>query len=203
MSTHGGEPAKGRKAVEEALIEAASDLLAEVGPRATSVRDMAARAGVNHGQVHHYFGGKQGLLKEAMKTMARRHFESIRELSEGSPIPPPLATGEDQRYVRAMMRATIEGDLELARTEIDEGVSVSRSVLDFMTERLGLAEPSIDAKVAMAESTALQLGWLAFEPFLFLVADVKPEEEDAIRERIRLSALGQSPRPFGRASRRT
>lgn len=193
MSSQGGEPAKGRKAVEDALIEAASDLLAEVGPRATSVRDVATRAGVNHGQVHHYFGGKQGLLKAAMRQMAHRHFEAINALSDGRPIPPPLATGQDQRYVRAVLRATIEGDIELARTEVDEGVSVSRRVLDYLTERHNLDEASIDDKVELARGTALQLGWLAFEPFLFLVADVQPHEQEEVRERIRQLAAGRNP----------
>jgi AcrR family transcriptional regulator len=179
------EPTKGREAVEAALIEATCDLLAEVGPRATSVRDIAARAGVNHGQVHHYFGGKQGLLKEAMRQMAHRHFEAIKELSGGRAIPPPMASPDDQRYWRAVVRATIEGNVELARTEVDEGVSVSRSVLEFLTKKKDLDEPSLDLKVALAEGTAMQLGWMALEPFLFLVADVKPEEEDEVREQIR------------------
>ncbi|MCP3989396.1 MAG: TetR/AcrR family transcriptional regulator [Actinomycetia bacterium] len=182
------EPTRGRLAVEAALIEAACDLLAELGPRATSVRDIATQAGVNHGQVHHYFGGKRGLLKEAMRQMAHRHYEAIRELSGDKVIPPPMATPDDQRYWRAVVRATIEGDMELARTEVDEGVSVSRSVLDFLTERRGFDEPPIDLKVALAEGTALQLGWMAMEPFLFLVADVKPDEEDEVRERIRYIA---------------
>ena len=180
-----GEVTRGREAVEEALIEAASDLLAEVGPRATSVRDIAARAGVNHGQVHHYFGGKQGLLKEAMRRMAVAHFEAIAEMAGDQVIPPPMATPADQRYWRAMIRTIIEGDLELARTEIDEGVSVSRRVLDYLTDRRGLDEAPIELKVALAEGTAMQLGWMALEPFLFMVADVKPEEEEEVRAQIR------------------
>ncbi len=187
-------PTKGRLAVEAALIEAASDLLAEVGPRATSVRDIANQAGVNHGQVHHYFGGKRGLLKEAMRQMAHRHYEAVKELSGDRAIPPPMAAPDDQRYWRAVVRATIEGDLELARTEVDEGVSVSRSVLDFLTKRRGLDEPSIDLKVALAEGTAMQLGWMALEPFLFLVADVKPEEENEVRDRIRSLASAKRVR---------
>ena len=43
-----GDAARGREAVEAALLEAAGDLLAEVGPRAATVRDIAARAGVKH-----------------------------------------------------------------------------------------------------------------------------------------------------------
>jgi AcrR family transcriptional regulator len=185
------EPARGREAVEDALIEATCDLLSEVGPRATSVRDIASRAGVNHGQVHHYFGGKRALLKEAMRRMARYYYEAIKELSGGQVIPPPLASPDDQRYLKALVRATIEGDVDLARTEIEEGVSVSRGVLEFLTQRRGLTEPPLDLKVALAEGTAMQLGWMALEPLLFLVADVKPEEEDEVRETIRRIAYAK------------
>lgn len=177
--------AKGRQAVEEALIEAAGDLLAQVGPRATTVRDIAARAGVNHGQVHHYFGGKRGLLKETMRRMARAHHEAIIEISGAHPVPPPLATPADERYWRAVVRATIEGDIDLAGTEVEEGVSVSRQVLEYFTARRGLTEAPLDLKVALAEGTATQLGWMALEPFLFLVAGVEADEEDAVRDAIR------------------
>lgn len=198
MSAIGVEAARGREAVEAALIEAAADLLAELGPRSTSVRDIAARAGVNHGQVHHYFGGKRGLLKETMRQLAYRHYESIQAASGGRPLPPPLATGPDQRYVLAMMRAAMEGDVELTRIEVDEGVSVSRGVLDFLTQRSGEPEPTLDVKFALAEGTAMQLGWLAFESFLFMVADVKPEEEEEIRDRIRRSAYSERGAGSGR-----
>ncbi|MEM8922453.1 MAG: TetR/AcrR family transcriptional regulator [Actinomycetota bacterium] len=176
------EAAKGRAAVEAALLEAAADLLAERGPSATSVRDIATRAGVNHGQVHHYFGGKRGLLVAAMRKLAVEHYSAVREQSSGRNLPAPLAQGEDQRYVKAVLRATIEGDIELARIEIDENVSVARRVLDRMAIRAGLEEPTFEQKLLLAEGTATQLGWMAFEQFLFLVADVGPDEQDAIRE---------------------
>ena len=51
--------------MENDLIDAAADLLGEVGPRAMTVRSIAQRVGVNHGLIHHYFGGKQPLLEAA------------------------------------------------------------------------------------------------------------------------------------------
>ena len=49
--------------------------------------------------------------------------------------------------------------------------SVSRSSLEFLTKRQDLTEPTLDVKMAVAEGTATQLGWLAFETFVFLVAE--------------------------------
>lgn len=189
--------AKGREAVEAALIEAASDLLAEFGPTATTVRDIASRAGVNHAQVHHYFGSKRALLEAAMREMAHRHYNAIRELSEGRTIPPPLAIPADDRYWRAALRATIEGDIELAGIEVREGVSVSRSVLETLTRLRGLEEPSLELKVELAKAAAMQLGWLALEPFLFLVADIHPDQQDAARALVRDAASRRPPQISG------
>ena len=68
----------GSESVKDALIEAACEMLAESGPRSMSVRKVAARAEVNHGQVHHYFGGKQGLIEAAMAQMSEEHYENAR-----------------------------------------------------------------------------------------------------------------------------
>ena len=68
-------PTRARATSEEKLINAAADLLGKVGPRAMSVRAIADRAGVNHGLVHHYFEGKEGLLRAAMTRLVHEHAE--------------------------------------------------------------------------------------------------------------------------------
>lgn len=50
---------KGRKNVERKLIRSAAELVGSVGPNQLSIIDIADHAGVNHAQIHHYFGGKQ------------------------------------------------------------------------------------------------------------------------------------------------
>jgi AcrR family transcriptional regulator len=45
-----------------ALLEAAVEAIAEVGPAAVSLRDLARRAGVSHAAPAHHFGDKAGLL---------------------------------------------------------------------------------------------------------------------------------------------
>ena len=39
-----------------------ADLFAERGPAATSIRDVAKRAAVNHGLIHRHFGSKERLV---------------------------------------------------------------------------------------------------------------------------------------------
>jgi AcrR family transcriptional regulator len=45
-----------------ALLEAATQAIAEVGPAAVSLRDLARRTGVSHAAPAHHFGDKAGLL---------------------------------------------------------------------------------------------------------------------------------------------
>ena len=171
---------KGRVAVEAALIDAAADALAESGPRAASVRDIAARAGVNHGQVHHYFGGKGPLLRAAMHQLAAEHFARATERAGGGAIPPPLSLTEDERYWRAVLRCVLDGELALATVELDDDLSVPRRAMEAVADQLG-AERSVAFKAGVGASVALQLAWAALEEFVFAVTDVADDERDAVR----------------------
>jgi AcrR family transcriptional regulator len=53
-----------KKDVRERLLEAAEALFCDKGFSATSVRDLAAKAGCNIASVNYYFGGKEQLYKE-------------------------------------------------------------------------------------------------------------------------------------------
>src|SRR6201997_2508907 len=60
----------GKDEVVAAVLEAASELFAERGPAATSIREVAARAGVNHGLLHRHFGSKRQLLAATLQHLA-------------------------------------------------------------------------------------------------------------------------------------
>jgi AcrR family transcriptional regulator len=48
--------------LRQALLQAAVEAVAEHGPTALSLRDLARRSGVSHGAAAHHFGDKAGLL---------------------------------------------------------------------------------------------------------------------------------------------
>lgn len=178
-------PIRGSEAVQAALIQAAGELLGEVGPQRVSVREVADRAGVNHGQVHHYFGGKRGLLKAAMADLARRHFSRARELSGGSVFPPALSLAEDRPYSRALCQSIMEGDLELASIELEEDVSPPRHILRALQTRDSTIEHDVDLKARLAIVAAMQLGWAAFEDFIVLITDLDDQDRNALRTRVK------------------
>lgn len=180
---------RGRTAVETALIEAAADLLAEVGPARVSVRDIADRAGVNKGQIHHYFGGKQGLIEAAFRHVATEHFENARERS-GDRLPVPLTLGLDQRYLQSVVRIVLDGDLDTARLEFDEGISVPRSVMDRLTEKAGRDQPTDKLQAEIATVMAMELGWAAFAPFIQMAVGADdPAAVDRIADQLRRQVL--------------
>ncbi|ATD70800.1 MULTISPECIES: TetR/AcrR family transcriptional regulator [Gordonia] len=56
------------EATREALLEAARTLLAERGATQTTTRDIAAVVGVNQALINRYFGSKENLFVEAVRT---------------------------------------------------------------------------------------------------------------------------------------
>ena len=172
-------PERGREAVENRLIEAAMDLLAEVGPKELSIRTVSKHARVNSGQVYHYFGSKNALLEAAMQRLFESHYEHMRGGGQ------TLGLLQDERYWRALGHAVLDGDDGLFRMEIDAGRSMP---LDYIESKRAQAGGSLDAQQsadALAH-IALTLGWATFEPFLLALIQESPNapSRDELRERI-------------------
>jgi AcrR family transcriptional regulator len=76
-----GEPkTAARAAAEEALLDAAERLLAEVGYAGVTTRRLAEEAGINHGLVHYYFGSVENLLVQTLERFTGRLTIRQREL---------------------------------------------------------------------------------------------------------------------------
>ena len=69
-----------RAAAEEALLDAAERLLAEVGYAGVTTRGLAQEAGINHGLVHYYFESNENLLVQALERFTGRLITRQREL---------------------------------------------------------------------------------------------------------------------------
>jgi AcrR family transcriptional regulator len=73
-------PASPAGGAEEALLDAAERLLADVGYAGITTRRLAEAAGVNHGLVHYYFGSNENLLVRALERFTERLIDRQREL---------------------------------------------------------------------------------------------------------------------------
>jgi AcrR family transcriptional regulator len=92
--------------LRRALIDAAVQAIAEVGPAAVSLRDLARRTGVSHAAPAHHFGDKAGLLSAVAADGFRCLAATLREPTRpagaswrsGSPMSAsPSPTGPSSR----------------------------------------------------------------------------------------------------------
>lgn len=175
-------PPRGRDAVREALIAAATELFAAHGPGAVPVRRIAARAGVNHGLVHRHFGSKTGLLRAVLDRLAQdlaRQSEPAggRALASARLF---RATREQQSYWRILSHALLEGE---DPRRIQGGFPVVSRMLGEARQAAadGRLARGIDPATAVAANVALALGWLQFEPFLLAASGLDRRSADEIR----------------------
>lgn len=160
MSATSTAPARGKAAVREALVEAAADLLAEQGD--VSVRAIAAKAGVNHGLVHHYFDGKDGLRRAVLDHLVAGQAARLAEVDLDDPLALVGAAmriaRDDRRFFRILARAMLDGDIP---TPLQSAYPVVRRLVGVL-EREGVDEP----KHRVAQGIALTFGWMLFEPWI-------------------------------------
>lgn len=192
---------RGREQVRAALIRAAAELFAERGPAAVSVRDVAARAGVNHGLVHLYFGSKRDLLGEVLGF----HAAEISSRAEEVEVADLLDATAGSPFWRVLARTILDGeDLD----HLQESFPTVGRIVDFFSGlraqgRLAGQDPKILAAVAVG----LGLGWLLFEPFLIPAAQLGDRPLSQVREEFRRTGFEMVARlvsePGGKAGART
>ncbi len=183
----------GRTEVEEALLEAAADLMAERGPDAISGRDIAKRAGVNYGLLHHYFGPKSVILNAALARLRADFITQYVESEDGDRLAPILEL--PTRLVRAVAFAELSPSGIIER---DEDFPILRRELAVMADQLGSTTDDPDVQARAAVWAAAQLGWVLFEDLLSgaLVGD---GDGDEFRKNVSaiIATVAESEEPSG------
>ncbi|MFN8020279.1 MAG: TetR family transcriptional regulator [Acidimicrobiales bacterium] len=164
----------GRDAVREALVLATTELIVERG-LAMSVRDIAARAGVNHGLVHTYFGSKDGLLAAAFDEINAR--AAAERDPDGFP-PRDLAARRNGEIAKALARVIVESDHDLFS---------SHPVTSSWRDALAAARPDLPAdevneRVMIA--TTLGLGWALFSEHMSRVMELDERGRRSVDQRV-------------------
>jgi TetR/AcrR family transcriptional regulator, repressor for neighboring sulfatase len=173
--------ARGPHAVRTALVEAAVDLFADKGD--ASVRAVAEHAGVNHGLVHHYLGGKPGLRAAVLERLAASIHSELERPSGGSVrdigSAALRAIQADPRFVKILARALLDGDLP---TQLQRSFPVVARL------REAASIDPVQARAGIAEGLALGLGALVFGPWIRAALEISEAEfhaaHDAALERI-------------------
>ncbi len=124
-------------ATQRALVRAARRRFATDGYRATTVRQIAADAGVNVALINRYFESKEGLFEACMQRTSN-------ELDSQT----PTRTSDDEDLVERLLAHVVDAPnsddplqlLLLLRSSGDENADrIRRSTLEHFTERLAVA----------------------------------------------------------------
>lgn len=168
---------KGRQNVEKKLIESAAVLVGSIGPNQLSIRDIADHAGVNHAQIHHYFGGKDGLLIATYKLLAFEHVEQLqrRNVSPDNMIKEPLSEITNN-YFRAVIRAVLDNRMDLVRVQVDSDLSMSKKTLDQLVKLKNKKKPTAEMKAAIALIMVVEFGLASMKPYIIEVLDINEKE---------------------------
>jgi AcrR family transcriptional regulator len=164
----------GRDGAVEALVEAARALFAERGPNAVSLRDIARRAGVNHGLIHHYIGSRDDLLALVFREStneARREAEGAHDATEALRALRAIGASNNE-YTRLLAWALLEG--------YDPTQFHGRSsALDAIVRVSG--DDSRELRVALAMAMVQTLGWKLFGDYARSAAGLDGEDPDEVR----------------------
>ena len=177
LKTVKGNKTKGRQNVEKKLIESAAVLVGSLGPNQLSIRDIADHAGVNHAQIHHYFGGKDGLLIATYKLLAFEHVEQLqrRNVSPDNMIKEPLSEITNN-YFRAVIRAVLDNRMDLVRVQVDSDLSMSKKTLDQLVKLKNKKKPTAEMKAAIALIMVVEFGLASMKPYIVEVLDINEKE---------------------------
>ena len=169
---------KGRANVEKQLINSAAELVGSIGPNQLSIRNIAEHANVNHAQIHHYFGGKQGLLEATYKQLAFEHIEQLERRKIGADRlgNEPLSEITDN-YFKAIIRAVLDGQMDLVRVQIDSNLSVSRQTVEQLTKLKNLKKPNADVKSAVAIAMVVEFGLASMEKYIDEVLEMSTNDK--------------------------
>ena len=87
LAKNGTGPARGRRPRDrdrtiETILDAAERLLAGKGPDGFGLAELGREADVSFGLIHHYFGGKEGVLRAVLRRTLRQMGREIRRIQE-------------------------------------------------------------------------------------------------------------------------
>ncbi len=164
----------GKTAVRRALVDATTELIVEKG-LSMSVREIARRAGVNHGLIHTYFGTKGQLLTAAFDDIQQR--AAAEQDDQGFP-PPDLAGRRDAELAKALARVMLESP---------ENPFTSHQITTSWRAALHAQHPAMDASEVnerVVAASSLGLGYALFADHLASLMDLNPAQRTAIDERV-------------------
>lgn len=186
------DPADGAPA---AILVAAAQLFSERSPSKVTLREIAERAGVNYGLIHHYYGTKDAILAELVRQSSATGAANMEGTTS---LATALAALVDIQSTGAHIRMLASVILS------DSAASRSFTASPAIRHLAGLAaeaggERAVDPKVQAVALVSALMGWQLFRPFLVAAAELDDHDPVALNAAVyamvqRLAAAA-APRP--------
>lgn len=163
-----------------ALRRATRDLVARRPYDAVTVREIGARAGVNHALIYRYFGSKERLLWEAMNEVAWEMAALLRAgAGSGTREVVPamhLAMVERSDWLRSLAQLLMAGSDLVGYESSFPTMRGLRALLEHEQAAAGPRDRP-DAALVVATATAASAGWILLRPFLIRALELDGRED--------------------------
>lgn len=155
---------RGEQEVREAVLAAAAALFATKGPAATSLREIASAAGVNHGLIHRHFGTKSQLVRAVYDDLSQGLAATgpFREATLESALEAFHNLEAHRSYWIVLTRAMLDGELG---DVLASDLPGARRIVETLRAVLPDDAP-IDAAELVAMAFSFSLGWLLLRDFI-------------------------------------
>ena len=155
------------------MLSATSELVAERGPDGFSVREIAARAGVNHALVHRHFGTKADVLEQMLAAEAEAVVAAV--LESGLPT-----SGDAGGEVVAELLDLLAARPSYWRTLVHAVLDSPEAALPGTAKTTELfsglwRDEDADQAVPTSVAGMTVLGWLIFGRFMTDATGADPE----------------------------
>jgi AcrR family transcriptional regulator len=174
----------GKTDTRKMLLETARRLFAETGYDKTSVRDIAAAAGVDPALIRHYFGSKAALFRATMQwpfepAKAAANIADGGLTGVGERLTEVFFAAWEQPQSRAPLLATLRG----AATHEDSAALVRQFIKGQLYPQIVKALPGPDAELRLDLAMAQLLG-IAFLRHILKVNPIASEPVDQLTARV-------------------
>lgn len=164
-----------REEVMEAILNAAEDLLSSEGIEQVTLRQIAEKAGVQHGLITRHFGTKQELLREVIERGVRDALTEVR--SQEGALDGAMAL---MRYFEAHP-APIRVTAQASINGLNPKVAMSRfpNVAEMLRRLEDEGRDLEEAKVIAALCNAFTMGVVLLRPWMLASTAIEGDEEEA------------------------
>lgn len=186
------------------ILDAAEALLDRKGPDGFGLAELGRDAGVSFGLIHHYFGGKEALLRAVLRRTLRQLGREIRRIQEAGELWDPDAPAvvvvfdtylNKPGFARLMAWGLLTG--LLSAEEVSLEVQRDREALDTMVDHLREGMPGAGRTEAAALTTLLTsavLGFNLLRPLLVETRGWNARSDEILREQL-VRAITSIARP--------